>query len=205
MGRRFAVLAVLLIAGAGAFGYFWPGEARAVVRRLADPLVLARVEDHAEAIRAAALESGLDPCFLAAMVYAESSGRVDAVSDAGALGLMQLLPDAVHDAARRLGIEEPARELLLQDATLNLRLGASHFAWTQAHENDDPVKALVAYNAGRTKLRRWERAAGGYAAWYREQRAAGDSSVLAYAERVLSTTEVFRERGTIAPEPRPAP
>lgn len=197
MGRRIGLAAFLLIASAGALGYFWPSETRAVVRRLADPIVLKRVERHAADIRVAAQESNLDPNLLAAMVYAESSGQVDAVSSAEALGLMQLLPDAVHDAARKLGIDEPDRATLLSDAQLNLRLGARHFAWTLEHEDDDPLQALVAYNAGRTTLRRWERAAGSFEAWHAKQKRDGDSMVLAYAERVLEYAEIFRERGVI--------
>lgn len=197
MPRRLLLFALLLLAGAGVCGYFWPKEARAVVRRMADPIVLSRVEEWSEEIRFAAGESEIDANLLAALVYAESSGQVDAVSSAEALGLTQLLPDAVHDAARSLGIPEPDRETLLSDGRLNLRLGARHFAWTLRHEGDDPLRALVAYNAGRTKLRRWERAAGGFEAWYRKQKSDGDSHVLAYAERVLAYAEVFRERGKI--------
>jgi soluble lytic murein transglycosylase-like protein len=178
-------------------GVSWDGDVRAVARRLADPIVLARVEVLAPQIQIAASESGLDPNFIAAMVYSESSGRVDAVSAAQALGLLQLLPPAASDAAARLGLENPTREALLADGQLNLRLGASQFAWTLANEEDDLERALVAYNAGRAKLRRWTRKAGGYAAWREQQKRAGDSGVLAYAERVLSYAEVFRKRGKI--------
>ena len=84
-----AVVALLLL-GSGAVGYYWPREARAVLRRMADPLVLARVERFAPEIRAAAEESGLDPCLVAAIVYSESSGDPSAVSRADAVGLMQI-------------------------------------------------------------------------------------------------------------------
>jgi soluble lytic murein transglycosylase len=202
-GRRrllwsWGVAGCALILAAGFVGWFWPQEARALVRRAADPLVLARVEAFAPQIRAAAEEFGLDPNFLASMVYAESSGRPEAVSSAQALGLMQLLPDAAGDSARRLGLATPTRQELLEDPRLNLRLGASHLAWTLAQEGADPRRALVAYNAGRTRLRRWIREAGSYEAWYAEQRRAGDSGVLAYADKVLAYAEVFRERGEIA-------
>ncbi len=178
-------------------GYFWPQDVRAVVRSLADPIVLGRVEQLAPQIRRAAAESGLDPNLIAAMVYSESSGRVNAVSSVDALGLLQLRPPAAYDAAQRLGLETPTREDLLGDGQLNLRLGASQFAWTLANEGGDPERALVAYNAGRAKLRRWIRKAGGYQAWHAKQKRDGDSGVLAYAERVLSYAEVFRKRGEI--------
>jgi soluble lytic murein transglycosylase-like protein len=178
-------------------GYFWPVEAREVVRKLSDPIVMGRVENYAEDIRFAAQESGLDPNLLAGIVYSESSGRLDVVSSAGAMGLTQLVPDAAHDASRRLGIEEPDRETLLSDARINLRLGAAHFAWTLDNEGGDVTRALIAYNAGRTKLRRWERAAGSYEAWYAKQVREGDSMVLAYARRVARYAEAFRRRGNI--------
>jgi len=191
-------LVACLILGSGAVGFFWPSRARALVRRAADPLVMARVERFAPQIRSAARESGLDPVLLAAIVYVESSGRADAVSSAGALGLMQLLPDAAADSASRLGLATPQPEELLDDPLLNLRLGASHFAWTLEKERGDLRRALVAYNAGRTQLRRWVRKAGSFEAWYREQRAA-DSSVVAYAQKVQDYVEIFRKRAKIAP------
>lgn len=199
--RGFGPRALLLILGAllaaWCAGYFWPADVRAVARRLADPIVLRRVEALAPQIHVAALESDLDPNFLAAMVYSESSGNPGAVSGADALGLLQLLPPAASDAAKRLGLETPTREQLLGDAQLNLRLGASQFAWTLANEEQDLERALVAYNAGRAKLRRWTRKAGGYAAWREQQKRDGDSEVLAYAGRVLSYAETFRKRGRI--------
>ncbi len=197
-------LLLLLVVGSGLAGYLWPREARALLRRMADPIVFARVEAFAEEIDAAARESGLDPNLVAAIVYAESSGRPAAVSKADALGLMQLKEDAANDAARRLGLEAPSREALLEDPALNLRLGASQLAWTLRNEEADPLRALVAYNAGRTKLRRWIRKAGSYEAWYAEQRLDGDSGVLAYADKVLEYTELFRERGRIG-GPAPIP
>jgi soluble lytic murein transglycosylase-like protein len=198
------LLLVLLVAASGVVGYLWPQEARALMRRVADPIVLARVERFSEEIRAAAEETGLDPNLVAAIVYSESSGNSDAVSSADAVGLMQLLPEAVLDSAKRLEIEVPERQALFDDPALNLRLGASHFAWTLENEGGDLRRALVAYNAGRTKLRRWVRKAGSYEAWYAEQKRAGDSGVLAYADKVLDYTEVFRKRGKIAPRTRAA-
>ncbi|MFT7670876.1 MAG: soluble lytic murein transglycosylase-like protein [Planctomycetota bacterium] len=197
MRLRLTFTALFLIAGAGVVGYHWPQEVRAVIRRVADPFVIRKVESHATDIRFAAEESDLDPYLLAALVYAESSGRVDAISSADALGLTQLRTDAANDAAKRIGVESPSREALLSDARLNLRLGAAHFAWIMEHEDADVLRSLMAYNAGRARLRRWARAEGSYAAWYEKQKRAGDSEVLAYAERVQNYAEIFRERGKI--------
>src|SRR5690606_32687436 len=110
-----------------------------------------------------------EPSLVAGIVYAESRGLPDAVSSADALGLMQLMPAAVHDACKALGIEEPTREELLTNPALNLRLGARHFAWTLEHEERDVERALCAYNAGRARLRRWTDEHGSYAEWRARQ------------------------------------
>lgn len=178
----------------------WSPGSRESVRRLwriaVDPVLLARVEGLREPIVAAAEEQGLDPNLIAGIVAAESSGHVDAESSVGAMGLMQLMPSAAGDAAKKLRIPEPTREQLLSDAALNLRLGARHFAWTLKHEENDVERALVAYNAGRGRLAGWIREAGSYTAWRAEREAAGDSSVLAYARKVLAYAETFRKRGS---------
>jgi soluble lytic murein transglycosylase-like protein len=206
IGRRrvaLVVVAALGLIAAGLAGYLRPDRARAVLRAIADPIVLRRVETFSREIEAAAAESNLDPCLIAGIVYAESSGRPDAVSSADAVGLMQLVPAAASDSALRLGIEVPSRQELLDDPALNLRLGASHFAWTLLHEEDEVERALVAYNAGRAKLRRWIRDAGSYTRW-REESLRSGSAVLSYARRVLEYRGIFAERGVIVPATHPA-
>jgi hypothetical protein len=158
-----------------------------------------KVEGYAELIRSAAAESGLDPCLLAAVMYAESRGRVDAVSQADALGLLQLMESSAGDSAKRLGLEPPTRAALLADAELNVRLGANHLAWLLRTDGPDVERMLVAYNAGRTKLQRWIRAEGSWSAWRERHLAADDNGALRYAQDVLAFRDGFRERGVIVP------
>lgn len=176
-----------------------PDLVKGVARDLWSIVGIRRVESHAAEIRAAAAESGIDPCLLAAVMYAESRGQVDAVSSRGALGPFQLMPSAAGDAARKLGLPEPTREDLLSDALLGARLSASHLAWLIRHEGPDAERVLVAYNAGRTKLKRWLDAEGGYEAWRRSRLEQGGSGTLAYARTVLEMRDRFRQRGEIAP------
>jgi len=169
-----------------------------VARQVWHLLGVRRVESHADAIAAAAAESRLDPCLLAAVMYVESRGQVDAVSSKDALGLFQLMPSAARDAARRLHISEPTRAELLSDAALNTRLAADHLAWLVDNEGPDLERVLVAYNAGRGKLARWSKGAGGYEAWREERARAGDFGPLVYAEQVLDFRERFRARGVVS-------
>lgn len=193
------VAALLVLGGLVALTLQFSSESRDAVKRLwriaVDPVLLARVEGLREPILAAAEEQGIDPNLIAGIVAVESSGHVDALSSAGAMGLMQLMPAAAGDAAKKLRLPEPTSEQLLSDGPLNLRLGARHFAWTLKHEENDVERALVAYNAGRGRLAGWVREAGSYAQWRAKRMAAGDSSVLAYANKVLTYAETFRKRG----------
>lgn len=176
-------------------------EAPRVVRQVWNLIGVHQVEAHAESIRRASLESGVDANLLAAVMYAESRGNVGAVSSADALGLFQLMPSSASDAAKRLKLPEPTREELLTDGELNTRLGASHLAWLVRNEGPDLERVLVAYNAGRAMLARWIRDAGSYPAW--RTRYAATSETLAYAQQVLEFRDRFIERGVIEPRPTP--
>ena len=170
-----------------------------VVRQVWSYVGVRRVEGHAAELRAAGAESGVDPCLLAAVMYAESRGKLDAVSNRGALGAFQLMPSAAGDAAKKLGLPEPTREDLLSDSELGARLCATHLAWLVRLEGPDLERVLVAYNAGRAKLKRWIDERGSYEAWRAARLSEGGSGTLAYARNVLRMRERFRERGGITP------
>ncbi len=81
---------------------------------------------------------GLAPELLSAVVQVESGGDPQAVSRAGARGLMQLMPDT----ARLLGVWDSF------DPALNLDGGARYLKSMLERYEGDLDKALGAYNAG---------------------------------------------------------
>ena len=168
--------------------------AKAVYR---DFVYEARVQEFAEVLRMAAEESGVDPYLLAGIMVSESSGRVDAVSSAGALGLFQLAPVTATWRAEKLGLEEPTREELLSDPLLNARLGADNLRWLLVTYDGDVVRALCAYNCGARKLKRLCDAVGGWEAGRAERERSGDSQLLGYAQKVLRYRDEFREQGLL--------
>jgi soluble lytic murein transglycosylase len=105
-------------------------------------------------IEAVAREFRLDADLLRGMVAAESSGRPEAVSRAGARGLLQLLPSTAREQARLLGLPEPTDQDL-DDPPLNLRLGAAYFARLLARFDGAEAFAVAAYNAGPAPVQRW--------------------------------------------------
>ena len=92
---------------------------------------------YAGLIQVAAEAHGLDPALVAAVVEQESAFQVQAVSPAGAMGLMQMMPGT----AAEWGLLEPF------DAAANLDAGTEYLAWLIDRYGDVGL-ALAAYNAG---------------------------------------------------------
>jgi len=95
----------------------------------------------------------LDPALLAAVIYTESKFDADARSEAGAIGLMQLLPATARGIAVRTG---GARFVVsdLYVPELNVRYGS----WYLRHLLDrygQERTALAAYHAGQANVDRW--------------------------------------------------
>lgn len=110
---------------------------------------------HADKIERAALEFGQDPLLVAAVVREESRFDERAVSSAGALGLMQLMPGTAREEARRLGV--PYRGLDLLDPATNLRLGTASLSRRLDQFDGDLILALAGYNAGDRRAKEWRR------------------------------------------------
>ncbi|MCX8007064.1 MAG: lytic transglycosylase domain-containing protein [Coriobacteriia bacterium] len=118
----------------------------AAVQRLYHPL---RYED---AIAEAARDCGIDPYLVAAVINAESGFKPHLVSDAGAVGLMQLMPSTAQEVARGSGLDP--RRIDLRDPATNVALGTRHLADLLARF-EDTATALAAYNAGAGAVGRW--------------------------------------------------
>ena len=111
--------------------------------------------DAGEVLEHEARRWNVDPAFAAALIRQESGFDPEAVSAAGARGMMQVMPPVGATLARRLRfpIWDP---VLLFQPDVNIELGM-----TEVHRLldrfGDPVRVLVAYNAGGTKPDVWAR------------------------------------------------
>lgn len=123
---------------------------------------------------------GLDPALLAAVVYTESRFRADARSSAGALGLMQLLPETGEAVALRTGGDRFVVTDLL-DPEINVRYG-SWYLRELLRKYGDTRLALAAYHAGQGSVDGWR--ARGVGIQFPETRA--------YVDGVLRLTPVYR-------------
>lgn len=107
-----------------------------------------------EIVVAEARERGVDPFLAAGLIRQESMFNVAAVSGAGAVGLMQVLPSTGRDLARELGLRGFDDDML-KHAELNAHLGTRYLA-EQLEDFDGRLPVvLAAYNAGPHRIGRW--------------------------------------------------
>ena len=109
--------------------------------------------EYGHIIRTHAGNHDLDPALLAAVVYVESRFDPNATSAAGAVGLMQLLPDTAKGIAARTGGD---RFVVadLRDPEINVRYGSWYLDHLRAKYGDVAL-ALAAYHAGQGSVDHW--------------------------------------------------
>lgn len=98
-----------------------------------------------------------------AVVYSiarqESAFQPEAVSPAGAKGLMQMLDSTARETAKRAGLPFEERRMLT-DPAFNAKLGAAHLGALLSSLKGSYVLAFAAYNAGPGRVREWLQAYG---------------------------------------------
>ena len=93
----------------------------------------------------------IDPWLVLGLIKVESHGNPNAVSSAGAIGLMQLMPQTGADIAAELGLSYAPEDLY--DLGINIRFGTYYLA--QLFDRfDDPQAAIAAYNWGPNHISR---------------------------------------------------
>lgn len=109
---------------------------------------------HWETIKAEAQRRGLDPYLLASIIRQESGFEPSTVSNAGAVGLMQIMPQEASRIATAGGLGEVTREQLFDPAT-NIAVGAAEFSQKLEAMAGNPILAIAAYNAGEQPVGIW--------------------------------------------------
>lgn len=135
-------------------------------RRVERAVALSPLIDHA------ARAYDIDPLLMHAMARVESAHRTDAVSHAGAVGLMQVLPAT----AARFGLSREA----LRHPQGNLEASARYLKWLQGRFRNDLKLIVAAYNAGEGAVERHGLRVPPYA------------ETQAYVQRVLTEYEHLR-------------
>ena len=139
-----------------------------------DRIPNARGKALAPTIAAAAQRYGLDPAFLAAVFWTESSYTPDVVSRTGAIGLGQLMPET----AQWLGVDP-------WDPTQNVDGSARFYKQLIDNNHGDMTLAIASYAAGPGAVKR----AGGVP----------DQFTADYVTKLLARTDYLAGRRSTAP------
>ena len=94
----------------------------------------------------------LEPSLVVAVIEVESAGYHLAVSEVGAMGLMQLLPSTGKELAGQMGIEWKGPDTLF-DPIINVRLGTAYLSQLTSRYGNVNT-ALAAYNWGPGRIDR---------------------------------------------------
>jgi len=92
----------------------------------------------------ATIGTQVSPALVLAVITVESAGKADAISGAGAEGLMQLMPDT----AARFGVSDSFV------ADQNILGGVKYLDWLMGEFDQDPILVLAGYNAGEGSVRK---------------------------------------------------
>lgn len=108
----------------------------------------ARIRALAPLMAEVAQRHNIDPLLLHALAHIESRHQAQAISPAGARGLMQVMPAT----GRSMGVAEADRALLTPEA--NLEASAKYLKQLQARFGNNLTLVLAAYNAGEGAVER---------------------------------------------------
>lgn len=132
----------------------------------------------------------VNPLLVAALVRVESHFQEDDVSHAGAVGLMQLMPQTASWAAGKIGMKMYGH-IDLSEPALNVRLGSWYIAYLIKMFHGQLPEAIAAYNAGPNRVERWVKDG----TWSGDEVAVEDIPLREtrhFVSRVLYTYQIFR-------------
>jgi soluble lytic murein transglycosylase len=145
----------------------------------------------------------VEPAFVLGLIRQESAFNAQAVSPAGAMGLMQLMPDTAQQIGRQIKVAKFKDSRLTADPKFNITLGRAYLDKLVDRFGGSYVLATAAYNAGPNRVRQWMDT-------YGDPRQA-DTDVVDwiesipfdetrnYVQRVMENLQVYRSRLTKGP------
>ncbi len=140
------------------------------------------------------ITQGADWTMVHAITRQESQFAMNAVSHAGARGLMQLMPGTAREQAGKLQLGYDLQGLT-QDAGYNITLGDGYFARMMDYFGGSYPLAVAAYNAGPGNVNKWLRANGdprnGGIDWIAWIEQIPVSETRNYVQRVLENAVVY--------------
>ena len=154
-----AVLTVVMIASSvWGYGQWKAWQQRRAQQRIEAQLAAEKEKyklSYQELIEKYAWERGIHPAFIAAIVYCESRFDPMALSEVGAMGLMQVRDSTGGWIAEKLGEKEEFKPENLYEPEVNVRYGSWYLGFLKDLFGNDLVKIAAAYHAGQGAVASW--------------------------------------------------
>jgi soluble lytic murein transglycosylase len=128
-----------------------------VSRRTTTPLLLYNLSypvHYFTTIKQTATADSVDPFLVLGVMRQESVFNAGIVSKAGAVGLLQLMPETAKTVARNLAERFSADSL--KNPAANIRYGSHYLRKLLMQCNGDLITAIAGYNAGPSKAQLWQ-------------------------------------------------
>ncbi|WP_225442509.1 lytic transglycosylase domain-containing protein [Paenibacillus lycopersici] len=108
-----------------------------------------------DAIVASADNYELDAHLIAAIIRVESNYKPEAVSRAGAVGIMQLMPTTALDVIKKGGFKDITVESVSEQPEAAIQVGSWYLNRLNDQFEGNMYKVIAAYNAGPSNVKDW--------------------------------------------------
>lgn len=134
-------------------------------------------------------ENNLEESFVFAVIKCESDFQPDAVSSAGAMGLMQIMPDTFAWLKTKTGENLPEKKLF--DPEISIKYGCLLYSMF-IEQFGTEREAVAAYHAGPNNVKKW----------LKDERYSSDGKTLSdipfsstkyYVDNVMKTKEIYQK------------
>ncbi|MDG2049930.1 MAG: transglycosylase SLT domain-containing protein [Myxococcota bacterium] len=132
---------------------------------------------------------GVEPSLVWAIMREESGFRPAVMSSAGAMGLLQLMPETARRQAERSGLPELEEDERLFDPPVNIALGSAYLEYLANRFPGRPSAIIASYNAGPNAVGRWTGSVSEDDEWVED---IPYSQTRRYVKRVLRSLYVYR-------------
>lgn len=95
-----------------------------------------------------------DTALIMAIIREESHFNPDAQSGAGAVGLMQLMPETAHEVGEKSGYQFNTSDLF--NPELNIKIGNIYYSQLRNSLENKDISAVAAYNGGIGSVQKWK-------------------------------------------------
>ena len=109
---------------------------------------------YADTVEKYAKQYNVDTFLICAMILEESRYNAQAVSWAGAIGLMQIMPATGKELAQQLKIRR-FRTSMLKQPNVNIQMGTKYIHYLNSLFESNPMLVIGAYNGGPGRMKRW--------------------------------------------------